>query len=562
MTGRRDLLVDLVWSAALASAIVAPLWLGRGFWLVGDMVFVPEQPWKAAWLGLDDALPRAVPMDALVSVASQVLPGDWLQRILLTGGLIAAGVGIGRVVGGCPWFARAAAIGILVWNPWVHERLLIGQWAILLGYLVLPWVVLGARSLREGSRHGWAPAALAVGLAAICSPSSGVMAVGVLALFAGRRDRGTWWRVTAISVVANLTWLVPAVTATSASVATDGVFTGFAARAESSLGVLPSVLSLGGIWKTSVVAPERTEPVIVALSCLLTLAAAAGWWRLGSEERTRWAVLACATIALAAAPSVAAVAAAYATIGEVLPGLALLRDSHRFLAPLGLVLAVGLAHAVTSVHGALRPGREALWAVVGLAVVAPVLLLPSLALGGAGELRRSHYPEEWLVAADRLRAEPGRTVVLPWAGSYRAFGWNHDAAVLDPAPRFFPGEVVVDDRTFLDDRVVPAEDPFVRQVGGALAADDPTTGLAALGVRWVLVERGNPGTVAGTPPGLVRYRGADLVLREIPDPAPYDRTSPPWRVAVVLAGHAGSTVLLLAGGIVILLPGRCKRRHT
>ena len=131
----RRYLPDLAVTSAVALAVLGPLLLGRGFWLVGDMVFVPHQPWKSAWLGLDGSLPRAVPMDALVSVTTHMVPGSWVQRALLLGGLLLGGIGIGRVVREHAWYARAAAITLLLWNPWVYERLLIGQWAILLGYL-------------------------------------------------------------------------------------------------------------------------------------------------------------------------------------------------------------------------------------------------------------------------------------------------------------------------------------------------------------------------------------------------------------------------------------------
>ena len=43
-------------------------------------------------------LPRAVPMDALVSVISQAIPGWLLQRLLLVGAFLAGGYGIARLV--------------------------------------------------------------------------------------------------------------------------------------------------------------------------------------------------------------------------------------------------------------------------------------------------------------------------------------------------------------------------------------------------------------------------------------------------------------------------------
>ena len=101
---------DLAVTGLVALVVLGPLLLGTGFWLVGDMVFVPDQPWKSAWLGLDGALPRAVPMDALVSLATYVVPGALVQKALLVGGFLAGGLGAGRLVREQAWFARAAAI--------------------------------------------------------------------------------------------------------------------------------------------------------------------------------------------------------------------------------------------------------------------------------------------------------------------------------------------------------------------------------------------------------------------------------------------------------------------
>jgi hypothetical protein len=548
--------VDLAWSTALALVVFGPLLVGPGYWLFGDMVFVPDQPWKPAWLGLDGALPRAVPMDALVSVVTQVVPGSWVQRGLLVGGFLLGGLGIGRVVREHAWYARAAAITLLLWNPWVYERLLIGQWAILLGYLALPWVVLAARRLRDDPRRGWAEAAIAVTVSAVCSPSSGVMAVAVLAVVATTRDRRTWLVTVVVGVVGNLTWALPAIAAETVEVSTDGVFAGFAARAESGAGLLPSLASLGGIWKTSILPDARTSGVLVALSCLLTIAAAAGLRRAVREQPGEWrwlAGLGVGALMVAAAPAVPGGAEALEDLAARLPGLALLRDSHRFLAPLGVVLAVGAAGAATAVREQVRPGRGAWWSVVGLIVAAPVLLLPALAWGAAGELERSSYPAEWAEVADLLGDNPGRVVVLPWEGSYRGYDWNHRRAVLDPAPRYFPGEVLVDDRVFLDDRAVPAEDPRVEEVRRALAAADPAAALIALEVRWVIVEKGR--SDVDVPDGDLVHDGTELGLVELSrdgsstaEGSVADIGS--GTIVLIVMGHAVSWVLLLIGATV------------
>lgn len=544
---------DAAVTAAVTALILGPLLTGGGYWLFGDMVFVPRQPWKSAWLGLDQSLPRAVPMDALVSLATHVVPGSVVQRLLLVGGLVAGGLGIARLVADQRWYARAAAITLFCWNPWVAERLLIGQWAILLGYLLLPWVARAALRLRADPRD-WGPAAVTLVLSAVCSPSSGVMAAGVLAVLALGRDRRGWWRGAGLAVAANLTWAVPALTASTATVTADGVFEGFAARAESVAGTAASVLSLGGIWKSSIVPEERTSAVLVLLSCLLTLVALAGLARSG-PDRARWGLLGATCVVLALVPAAPGGAALLETLAGPLPGLALLRDSHRFLAPLGLVLAVGAAHAVAALRARIRPGTGALWSAVALVVVAPPVLLPSLAWGGLGELERSSYPRAWEDVA-ALVGEDDTTVVLPWSGSYRGWPWNHRRAVLDPAPRLLPGEVVVDDRVLLTDRVVPPEDPRVVAVTLALADREPAGALRALGVRWVLVERGMG--APEVPAGRVAYDGGGLRLVDLTADGPVTeaRAEPDRsRQVLVSIGHTSAILLLLAGAAWILRSG-------
>ena len=72
---RRRVLGDLGVAITVAVLVLGPLLLHRGFALRGDMVFVPRQPWKDAWLGLDGSVARFVPGDAFVSLATQVAAG-------------------------------------------------------------------------------------------------------------------------------------------------------------------------------------------------------------------------------------------------------------------------------------------------------------------------------------------------------------------------------------------------------------------------------------------------------------------------------------------------------
>jgi hypothetical protein len=511
--------VDAAVAAGLTFLMLGPALL-PGYVLRGDMVFVPHQPWKGAWLGLDGAYPRSVPMDAIVSASAVLIPGWVLQKLFLVGSLVGGGVGAGRLVAGWPAYARAGAVVLFVWNPYVLERLLIGQWALLLGYALLPWVALAAARCAEDLRAGWPRLGLALTAAAVASPSSGLMAAVVAVVVAAlARSRRATAVAGGLAVFVNLCWIMPALFADTLT-PTEGAnpFDVFAARAESPLGVGASLLSLGGIWKTSVVPQERTETWVVALTVLLSVAACTALVLSPRDHGRRAvpgvAVVAGLSLAAALAATFAPVADVMADVSQHVPGLAILRDSHRYVAPLVLVLLPGMAALLTTLVARARPGREALRLVAGMIVLTPVLLLPSAAWGALGELRAVDYPAEWSTVAAIIEAEPeATTVVLPWTGSYRGFPWNDGRAVLDPAPRFLPGDVLVDDRVLLGDEVLPGESPAGAAVTRALGDTDPGGALRALGVRWVLVEKGH--RIGPVPEGAVRHDGPGLRLLDL-----------------------------------------------
>ena len=504
----------------IAFLVLGPMLLSRGYVLRGDMVFVPDQPWKEAWLGLDGRVPRFVPGDAFLSAMGFVLPGDLVQKGVLLGAFMLGGLGAGRLVDRWSGVARAAAITLFLWNPWLLERLAIGQWGVVVGYLLMPWVALAAERVRDAQRRDWlewCPLVMWLGLSAVFSPASGLVALAIalaIVTFGGgpRRVVG----VAALGLFMNLPWILPAALHGGSLVAADGQFAGFAPRAESGLGIVASLVSFGGIWKSSVVPGERGSAVIVALSCALTIVALLGLPLAMRMERQRvlgLGLVGLAALVMALATSAPAVDSMLDATASHIPALGLIRDSHRYLGPAVLALLPGMAAAVGWAQGRALNRHGAMHVVALLLVVAPVLCLPSLAWGMNGDLRPVAYPREWSQVRDELPS--GRTVVLPWRGGYRGFVWNDRRAALDPAPRFFPGDVLIDDRSYLVEATIESEDPQLRGIGRALDSSDPAAALRRLGVRSVLREKGNgdhPPALAG---GRVLHDGAGLTLTDL-----------------------------------------------
>nr|BFE86833.1 hypothetical protein GCM10020093_094340 [Planobispora longispora] len=118
------------------------------------------------------------------------------------------------------------------------------------------------------------------------------------------------------------------------------------------------------------------------------------------------------------------------------PGFGPIRDGQLHLAPFALLQAVGLASAAGDlVLGsraararprpvADRASRTVTVAVAAAVTAAPVLVLPTLALGAFGRLAAVDYPSGWrrvqeIVNADRA---PGALLSLPWGRTGRSGG--------------------------------------------------------------------------------------------------------------------------------------------
>ncbi len=546
-----------VWPAALAGLLLGLLalgpGLGRGFLLSYDMVAVPRQPFTAAMFGWGGALPRAVPSDAVTAALARVLPADIGQKLFLLAIFVLAAAGLATLLDGQHWLARLAGAVCYAWNPYVAERLIIGQWALLLGYAGLPWV-LAALTRPAASWARWAgrlalallPAAVG-GFSAMCISALVVVACvsGMAAAQAvARRDApeagarradvrreaasGGFRGVAppgkhvllALLVLAGLSlpWLVPAL---SQPVHTSpaGV-AAFAARADPPFGALGSLLMLGGAWNAQT-GPAGYGGLLATPWLLFALAALAAYLVLG---RARWPGL---TIAAAAGLAIACLGLTGPGRGllhaliAAWPGFAVLRDGQQFVAPLALAEAAGAGLGTAWLLRLRRPAAVAdlRYLLAAVAVLAPVVLLPGLAWGAAGRLRPVQYPADWLAAARLIDAgrAPGRVLLLPWA-AYRRFGWNHGEAVLDPWPRLLSRPVIFNDGVQVGVTLIPPEDEQARMLNAIISSGTQlTTRLQAAGVRFVIVDAGfgQPGPSGGGPgryPFRSRLPGARVLL--------------------------------------------------
>jgi hypothetical protein len=484
------------YALALSFAVTAPL-LAPGYLLLRDAVSTPRSYLTDAALGLSEAAPRALPQDFAVAVASHVIDGGVVVKILVLVGLWLAGWGAARLAAvvvpesGGP--GQVIAVTLAIWNPYVAERLLQGHWSLLVGYGCLPWVAAAVLRLRTAGDGGSGPIwALVFFIALAGLTPTGLMLATATALVCvavpgdGRSRSLVASMTLAAALCSAAPWLVAAVAADSVAPSQAAGVAAFAARAEPGLGTLGSLAGLGGIWNSEAVPDSRASLfAVVATAVLLGIVAvgsAAAWRRASARPLL---VLAAAAVVIPALMATGPGLAVVESVIRTVPGLGVVRDGQKWvaLAVPGYTLAGAAAVLV------LRRRIPAV-AVAAVCCTALIAVLPDLVWGVGGKMTAVSYPSGWAGAAAVINANPAPVAVLP-PDSMRRFDWAGDAPVLDPLPRWVRAEVLSTGDLTIGGQTVPGEGRRAREVQSLILGGADGDALARAGVGWVVVEGGD-----------------------------------------------------------------------
>ncbi|MCB0909022.1 MAG: hypothetical protein KDB63_18100 [Nocardioidaceae bacterium] len=561
------------WLARIVAVVTALLvmapTLGPGrYTLVSDMVFVSAPALSARSWGADGSVPRAVPMDALLALASHVLPMWLVQQVLLLAIVGLAVLGAWRVSPARTIPGAAAGALAFGWTPYTAERLAMGHWSLLLGVALLPWILLAAIRF-DGGREPLAPRApwalvLLVAAGAVAAPTAGVLTGGLaLALIVLPRFRSRDRVVLVASVVVfNATWVLPGALADALTSTDPRGVAAFAVSPDTPWGGVVSLATGGGLWNTLTHPTSRGIPVAVAGSLVLLAIGLLGWsgsraWWDEPATRARGVVAGLALVGLLvglASLTPAGRDLLVWTTGHV-PGGGILRDAQKWVAWWVLAVSLGVGPALERLT---RPfsAREATF-LVGCGAVLPLIVLPDLAWGVNGRLVAHRWPDDYAAAAQVVNesAAPGAALVLPWH-AFRAWSWNDQTTVLDPWSRLLDRRTIVRDDLEVRAGVVPGEDPEAAWVTARLAAGELTPeALRQHGVRFVVEDLTTAGQDPGTEPaGEVVFEGRWIRVVDLG----------PVTGALPVSGHVGAVLTLdLAAGIwlIIALVGNAEERR-
>jgi hypothetical protein len=492
--------------------------LAPGYLLYRDFVTVPDPLLNAAAFGAAGA-PRSMPLDLVTATAAMVAPSWLVQKILLVAPLLLAGSGVSFLLRHRGCAATVVASVLVVWNPYVAERLLLGQSPTLLGYAMIPWLIAAVRSPRS---RGWRVAMVSLAaLPAVLTPVGGLMALLTVILAAASLPAGRRLVDAAslcLPVLALcLPWIVTGLRDPTRGAVASGA-TAFAVATDSPAGVLGSVATLGGVWAPGArLASRATWPALLA-ELVLVVVAISGWWCLRRDPRLRRpADLALAAYALGVVAVLLAAGPGlplWRSLQEV-PGVAMLRDTHRGLgfAAMSVALLCGIAASGAMPALARRGGRGSRgnWLPPAAGVLALVgiglLSAPDLAARLSSELRPVAFPGQWaqVVAVVNRPPRQGSVLILPWQ-PFRQTSWAGSRPFLDPLPRALAADVV-SARDLLVQRGphrvwVGGEDP--QQAGRWRRGQVDSDELGRIGVSWVVEWLDSPGVLPTEHQGMTK----------------------------------------------------------
>ncbi len=549
-----------LWAVLLSVLLCSHLLAGSGYGLARDMVFTPRQPLSADAIGMGTAPARAVPVDGLLGVLTSVLDGTWVGRTVITAVLVVAGCGMHRLLVATSLPARLVMAGLAVWNPFVVERLALGQWALLAGYAALPWLVVALRrwaSTRALSAPVLASIVAWLGLASITPTGGLIAAVSVLVLGAGRRPAHNA-ALAAAALLTQLPWLLPSLLSVARATSDPAAVAAFAARAERPGGAVLSLLGFGGIWDAGSTPGSRGGPLGYLSTAVVAACLVLGARRLAMP---RLAALAAAGFALAALSSSGGGDVVRWAV-RTLPGAGLLRDGQKWVLPF-VVFAIACVGVTVQRGVAALGGRVREVAVLSavLAAAAPLLLLPDAASTVQRTLSPVTYPPDFAAVA-RLVAGQGAVVTLPFQ-SNRLFRWGRPVSVADPASRWFDTTVITSAELVVGRTHLSGDDRRAAEVGRALHSGVATgSALAAAGVTWALLYLDQPGARGVATDGMrAAYRGRDLALYRVEATVPAEPARTPSRAATlaVAAVDVGVLVVVLTAALWTALR-RVRRR--
>lgn len=424
--------------ALLSLAIIFPLF-SSGYIFSLDSFAVPG---RLLWPNLN--APWLI-WQSFLTALSYLLPSYWTQKLMLLAIFFLSGWGMARLVPGSLAVKIFAGLFYSI-NPFVYERVMAGQWWLLVGYSLVPFILKTQSPVLQ---------AILMTLLFNVSTHYGLAMMVFLAIFyffrfrAGEKLLRDAVIVAGLVLILNINWLLPTVLGKTELNLSLGQFNQgdlqvFQSQPDARLGLVFNLLSGYGFWAEAhdyFLSPKSVVNFWPVLALVFMGLAIYGAYLSIKKKDNPGRPLALSLIiifflALDFAGGVALenVSGFFYALYEKVPLL------YGFREPQKLIGFVMLAYAYFGAIG-LAALKRLVFALLAIGLV--FLYTPTVFGSFWGQLKPAFYPASWSQVNTVLKQDKADylTVFFPWH-QYMRFGFNNNRVVANPAPFFFEKPVL------------------------------------------------------------------------------------------------------------------------
>lgn len=448
------------------------------FTLLGFVIVFPLLP-PGYILTLDTVLtPKGYPapeffsasfiFSSLVFLLNLIIPAWWIQKIIVFLIFFLSGWGMYRLLKTEVVPAKIFAGIFYCNNPFVYERVMAGQWNLLLGYSLFPFFAGSLINFfHNPDKKEAVKLALFVTVIVSVVIHYSLIIAGFLLIYAVIYLLFFQEKIVLIAkntvvflglvLILSANWLIPSVLGSGKISQNINSFshedlTAFQSVADKQFGLVFNLLSGYGFWGEVYdyfLSPKNVLIIWPLISVVIILLSAYGLFgQIKKEDDSGYPliisllILFFLSLDLAGGVALKPISGAIFSLYDQFPVLRGLREPQKLV---GLVMftyaylgGLGLDLLLSKIKKGLS-----FYAICFLFLVLPFIYTPTVFGGFWGQLKPVFYPQSWKQVNQLLNKDRDNFLVaaFPWH-QYMKFGFNNDRIVVNPAPIFFDKPVI------------------------------------------------------------------------------------------------------------------------
>lgn len=450
-------LIPVIVFSVLALVVVIPL-ISPGYILTMDQVIAPK-------ISLPDLSSPSFLYSMTLFLSNIILPSYFIQKIILILIFFLSGWGMYRFLPARLGIARYFGGIFYAINPFVYERIMAGQWGLLLGYSIIPLIITSISNFFDNPAFG-----KTVKLALIFTIFVNTSTHFILIFFAlfsvygliyflfniGNYNTDVLLRNSLILgllvIILNINWILPIFFGNSVlKSAIDGFtrddLTIFQSVPDKNLGLIFNLTSGFGFWPEVYDYFISPKNIIFFWPLISLVIMGISLWGLVTilkeKERSNYpfliALIIIFLLSLDLAGGVALKSFADITyfLYDKLPILRGFREPQKLV---GIIMLCYAYFGSIGLDSLLNKVKKSFLFIVlcSLFFVLPFIYTPTIFAGFWGQLKPVFYPDSWQKVNQILKEDKDDflTLFFPW-NQYLRFNFTNNMVVANPAPYYF-----------------------------------------------------------------------------------------------------------------------------